>query len=124
MAPYRVGINQLDIKPHGIWASEAFWTYITLPCVSAFPIAAGLVEVMATTLQWGLRHFKGSSQPMDCHALSIDFLLFIFTVNVISLVVNTALTVNDLRGSLVQLIIIYRSNTLWIWIIWQKILTS
>ena len=34
MVVYRVGADQLDIKRHGMWSIEAFWVYITDPCVS------------------------------------------------------------------------------------------
>ena len=32
-AASRAGIDKLGIKRHGMWASKAFWAYITAPCV-------------------------------------------------------------------------------------------
>ena len=50
-AAYRAGIGQLDIKHHGMWASEAFRGYITMPFVSASLLTAALADVKAATLQ-------------------------------------------------------------------------
>ena len=33
MAAYRARADQLDIKCHGTWSSDAFWRYITVPCM-------------------------------------------------------------------------------------------
>ena len=47
-AAYRAGIDQLNIKRHGMWASEAFWAYITAPSsMSASPVATALAAAAA-----------------------------------------------------------------------------
>ena len=40
MAAYSAGANQLDIKRHGI--CDAFWVYITAPCIVKSPVARAL----------------------------------------------------------------------------------
>ena len=41
-AAYRVGIYQLDINGHGLWASNTFWGYITAPYMADSPISTAL----------------------------------------------------------------------------------
>ena len=49
-AAYRAEIDQLDIKWHRLWFSEAFWSYITAPCVSTSPVASALARASEATL--------------------------------------------------------------------------
>ena len=46
MAAYRVGTDHIAIKHHGLWASYAFWLYVTSPCVSNSSVAAALPAAM------------------------------------------------------------------------------
>ena len=51
-AAYRDGVDTLDIKRHGTWSSDAFWQYVTAPCVAQSPVAASLaatVSAVSTT---------------------------------------------------------------------------
>ena len=43
---FHQGVDQLDIKRHGVWASDAFWTYISAPVVAASPVAAALARAV------------------------------------------------------------------------------
>ena len=45
MAAYRARADQLDIKRHGTWSSDAFLGYITTPCVATSPAASVLAAV-------------------------------------------------------------------------------
>ena len=38
MSPYTAGSDVLDVKQHGMWASDAFWSYITSLCISTSPV--------------------------------------------------------------------------------------
>ena len=42
MAAYRAMADQLDIKQHGIWLSDAFWVYITAPYIATSPVTRAL----------------------------------------------------------------------------------
>ena len=44
-AAYQAGADQLDIKCHGTWLSDAFWGYITAPSVAMLPVASALAAV-------------------------------------------------------------------------------
>ena len=39
--------DYIDIKLHGLWQSDAFWLYITSPCVANSPAAVALTSAMA-----------------------------------------------------------------------------
>ena len=52
MAAYRARANPLDIKWHGIWSSNAFWVYITTPCVATSPVTRVLQLALATMASW------------------------------------------------------------------------
>ena len=49
MAVYQEGLDQVDIKQHGLWMSDSLWTYVTSPCLSNSALAWGLVSVMGAT---------------------------------------------------------------------------
>ena len=49
-AAYRPGIDQLDIKRHGLWASYAFRGYITTRNVANSPITAALAGATAAIM--------------------------------------------------------------------------
>jgi hypothetical protein len=46
---YSQGVDQLDIKRHGNWSSDAFWQYVTSPFVANSPVAAALAAAVNTT---------------------------------------------------------------------------
>ena len=46
MAAYHGGTDQIDIKRHGLWVSDAFWLYVTYPCEAASLVAAALASDM------------------------------------------------------------------------------
>ena len=46
MLVYRAGIDQIGIKRHGLWTSDAFWTYVTSPCVVESPVVLALASAM------------------------------------------------------------------------------
>ena len=39
---YSAGAQQMDIKRHGLWASDTFWLYVTYPCAQLSPVAGVL----------------------------------------------------------------------------------
>jgi hypothetical protein len=39
---YRAGVDQMSVKRHGRWHSDAFWVYITLAMVAQSPVAQAL----------------------------------------------------------------------------------
>ena len=41
---YRAGCSYIDIKRHGTWASNSFWTYVSSPAVERSPVAAALAD--------------------------------------------------------------------------------
>ena len=50
-AAYQAGVPFQDIKRHGQWKSDAFWLYITAPCVAASSVAAALATAAANHQQ-------------------------------------------------------------------------
>jgi hypothetical protein len=57
-AAYNAGVAYNDIKRHGQWKSDAFWLYITSPCVAKSPVAAALARV--TSPQASKCHFSSA----------------------------------------------------------------
>lgn len=45
---YHGGVHIAEVKRHGVWASEAFWQYITAPVVAASPVAQALAHAVST----------------------------------------------------------------------------
>jgi hypothetical protein len=41
---FHAGVHQMDVKRHGMWASDAFWGYITSSVVSQSTVAAALAQ--------------------------------------------------------------------------------
>ena len=48
-AAYQQGLDYTDIKWHGLWASEAFWSYVTSSCAVTSPVAVGMVAAVQDT---------------------------------------------------------------------------
>ena len=49
MVAYWQGFDQIDIKYQGLWASDAFWLYITSSSTATSPLAAGLTRAIYST---------------------------------------------------------------------------
>ena len=50
---YRAGVDALDIKRHGTWASECFWQYITAPIAAQSSMAAALAKSVSVVRNKG-----------------------------------------------------------------------
>ena len=46
MAAYQARTDHTDIKRHDLLVSDAFWLYVTSPCVSNYPMVATLAAAM------------------------------------------------------------------------------
>ena len=59
---HRQGLHQQIIKPHGMWSSDSFWSYITSTGVASSPVATGL----ATMVQ-AVSFSSTSHSVIPCH---------------------------------------------------------
>jgi hypothetical protein len=41
---FHAGVHQMDVKCHGMWASDTFWGYITSSVVAQSPVATSLAQ--------------------------------------------------------------------------------
>ena len=48
-AAYREGLDKVDVKSHGLWASDCSWQYVTSPCISTSPVVIRLVAAVQAT---------------------------------------------------------------------------
>ena len=48
--PYRAGVDILEVKQHGLWASDAFWADITSLCVVTSLVACVLATSATNSL--------------------------------------------------------------------------
>ena len=48
-AAYTKGVQQLDIKHHGLWSSDSFWQYVTSRCTHQSPVEAALAASVAAS---------------------------------------------------------------------------
>ena len=44
-AAYKLGVDYMNIKRHGLWSSDSFWAYITSDSVSNSPVASALRQL-------------------------------------------------------------------------------
>ena len=45
---YRAGVDELSVKKHGHWRSDAFWSYITTPLVVSSPVPRALAAAASS----------------------------------------------------------------------------
>ena len=50
MASCHTGIDQLDIKRHGLWKSDAFWQNITTLCVAWSSVMVALASAITASV--------------------------------------------------------------------------
>lgn len=56
-AAYRPGIHHLDVKWHGMWASNAFPEYIAAPFMAVSPVTATLARPTASDCVMDVTNF-------------------------------------------------------------------